>query len=159
MADKKPLSKSALLSALSEKTNLTKKDVDAFLEALTEIAYKEAKSVGKFTLPGFGILKLVQRAARMGRNPATGENIKIKASRKAKITPLKAFKDAALTGKMAASKVAAKPAAKKAVAKKAPAKKAPAKKAPAKKAVAKKAPAKKAPARKTAAKKTTAKKR
>ena len=54
----------------------------------------------------------------MGRNPATGETIKIKASRKAKITPLKAFKDAALTGKTAASKVA-KPAAKKATAKKA----------------------------------------
>ena len=99
----------------------------------------------------------VDRKARMGRNPATGETIKIKASRKAKITPLKAFKDAALTGKTAASKVA-KPAAKKATAKKA-APKAAAKKATAKKAVAKKAPAKKAPARKTAAKKTTAKKR
>ncbi|AFM11905.1 HU family DNA-binding protein [Turneriella parva] len=94
MADKKPLSKSALLSALSEKTNLTKKDVDAFLEALTEIAYKEAKSVGKFTLPGFGILKLVQRAARMGRNPATGEQIKIPAKTVVKFSVSKAAKEA-----------------------------------------------------------------
>lgn len=94
MADKKPLSKSALLSALSEKTNLTKKDVDAFLEALTEIAYKEAKAIGKFTLPGFGILKLVQRAARMGRNPATGEQIKIPAKTVVKFSVSKAAKEA-----------------------------------------------------------------
>jgi len=94
MADKKPLSKSQLLSALAEKTNLSKKDVDAFLEKLTEIAYKEAKSVGKFTLPGFGILKLVQRAARQGRNPATGQTIQIPAKTVVKMTLSKACKEA-----------------------------------------------------------------
>lgn len=94
MADKKPLSKSQLLSDLAEKTNLSKKEVDAFLEALTAIAYKEAKSVGKFTLPGFGILKLVQRAARSGRNPATGETIQIPAKTVVKMTLSKAAKEA-----------------------------------------------------------------
>jgi DNA-binding protein HU-beta len=94
MADKKPLSKSQLLSALADKTNLSKKDVDGFLEAITEIAYKEAKSVGKFTLPGFGILKLVQRAARTGRNPATGATIQIPAKTVVKMTLSKACKEA-----------------------------------------------------------------
>ena len=94
MAEKKPLSKNQLLSALAEKTNLSKKDVDAFLEKLTEIAYKEAKSVGKFTLPGFGILKLVQRAARQGRNPATGQTIQIPAKTVVKMTLSKACKEA-----------------------------------------------------------------
>lgn len=94
MAEKKPLSKSQLLSTLAEKTGHSKKDVDALLEALTEIAYKEAKSVGKFTLPGFGILKLVQRAARMGRNPATGEQIKIPAKTVVKFSVAKAAKEA-----------------------------------------------------------------
>jgi DNA-binding protein HU-beta len=94
MADKKPLSKSQLLSALAEKTNLSKKDVEAFLDKLTEIAYKEAKSVGKFTLPGFGILKLVQRAARQGRNPATGATIQIPAKTVVKMTLSKAAKEA-----------------------------------------------------------------
>jgi len=94
MADKKPLSKSQLLSELAEKTELSKKKVDEFLEALTAIAYKEAKSVGKFTLPGFGILKLVQRAARAGRNPATGETIQIPAKTVVKMTLSKAAKEA-----------------------------------------------------------------
>lgn len=94
MAEKKPLSKSQLLSELADKTNLSKKDVDGFLEALTAIAYKEAKSVGKFTLPGFGILKLVQRAARSGRNPATGATIQIPAKTVVKMTLSKACKEA-----------------------------------------------------------------
>lgn len=94
MAEKKPLSKSQLLSELADKTNLSKKDVDGFLEALTTIAYKEAKSVGKFTLPGFGILKLVQRAARSGRNPATGATIQIPAKTVVKMTLSKACKEA-----------------------------------------------------------------
>ncbi|MSO38275.1 MAG: HU family DNA-binding protein, partial [Acidimicrobiia bacterium] len=96
----------------------------------------------------------VDRKARMGRNPATGETIKIKASRRARITPLKAFKDAVLGGKAPAKKTAAK----KTVAKKTVARKAPAKKTAAKKTVAKKTVARKAPAKKTAAKKTVAKK-
>ena len=72
----------------------------------------------------------------MARNPATGEQVKVAAKRVARITPLKAFKDAVLSGKAPRAQE--------------PAKKAPARKAPAKKAPAKKAPAKKAPAKKTA---------
>ena len=64
---------------------------------------KEAKSVGKFTLPGFGILKLVQRAARMGRNPATGEQIKIPAKTVVKFSVAKAAKEA-IAGKAPAKK-------------------------------------------------------
>src|SRR5206468_233669 len=104
-------------------------------------------------ISGFAKFARVDRPARMGRNPQTGEAIRIKASRKARVTPLKMFKDAVLTGKSPAKKAPAKKAAsaKKAAAKKAPARKAaPAKKAPAKKTVAKKAPAKKTTARKTA---------
>jgi len=99
------------------------------------------------TISGFAKFARVDRAARMGRNPQTGEAIRIKASRRARVTPLKAFKDAVLTGKRPAKKAPAKKAS--------PAKKTTAKKAPAKKAPAKKAVARKAPAKKTAAKKTT----
>ncbi len=122
----------------------------------------------------FGKFKKVDRAARKGRNPFTGETIQIKASKKVRFLPAKALKEV-ISGarKLEAApkppvKVVAKPvvkaAAKKAPAKKAPAKKvvakkAPAKKAPAKKVVAKKAPAKKAPAKKVVAKKAPAKKK
>ena len=94
-------------------------------------------------ISGFLKFARVDRPARMGRNPATGEAIKIKASRRACVTPLKGFKDAVLAGKAPAKKAPAK----KAVATKAPAKKAVAKKAPVRKTVAKKAPAKKATGR------------
>ncbi len=172
-----------LVAEIAERAELEKKKADEVLQHTIEIITQFVAKGEKIAIPGFAKFARVDRKARMGRNPATGETIKIKASRKARITPLKAFKDAVLTGKVPASKVvktapkkaAAKPAAKKAAAKKPAvkkttakkaaakkpaAKKATAKKAPAKKATAKKAPAKKAPARKTAAKKkTTAKKR
>ena len=101
----------------------------------------------------FGKFKKVDRPARKGRNPFTGETIQIKASKKVRFLPAKALKEIiAGVRKLEAApkppvkvlpKVVAKPVAKKAVAKKAPAKKVVAKKAPAKKAPAKKAPAKK----------------
>jgi DNA-binding protein HU-beta len=143
-----------LVAEIAERCELEKKKSDEILQTVVEIIIAKVAKGETVAVPGFAKFARVDRKARMGRNPATGETIKIKASRKAKITPLKAFKDAALTGKTAASKVAAK----KATAKKAAAKPA-AKKATAKKATAKKAPAKKATARKTTAKKTTAKKR
>src|SRR5207248_3342069 len=96
------------------------------------------------SIPGFLKLARVSRPARMGRNPGTGEAIKIKASKKVRVTAFKAFKDAAM-GTSPAPKLnsgvwppAAKAAAKKTAAKKSPAKKAATKKAPAKKAAAKK---------------------
>jgi DNA-binding protein HU-beta len=105
----------------------------------------------------FGKFKKVDRKARMGRNPFTGETIKIKASKKARFLPAKALKEI-ISGERKLGpapkpevKAVAKPVVKKAAAKKA-AKKAPAKKKPAAKKVAKKAPAKKKPAKKSAKK-------
>ena len=70
----KPLTKSQIIGAVAETTGLTKKQAVATLEALVNLAYKNAKN--SFTLPGLGKLVLVNRKARMGRNPATGEAIK-----------------------------------------------------------------------------------
>ena len=70
----KKMSKSAVTSAMADKVDITKKQAALFLEELASLAYKEAKN--SFTLPGLGKLVLVNRKARMGRNPATGEAIK-----------------------------------------------------------------------------------
>ena len=73
---------------------MTKKDVSAFLETVAEIGCKEAKKNGSFVLPGFGKLVKQKRKARMGRNPATGEEIKIPAKTVVKFRIAKACKDA-----------------------------------------------------------------
>ncbi len=91
-AEKKPMTKAKILEALAEKTGLTKKNVNDVLGALTELAYKEAK-VG-FTLPGLGKLVVVNRKARTGRNPQTGQEIKIPAKRVLKFRIAKQAKDA-----------------------------------------------------------------
>ncbi len=93
MAKAKPLTKAQLVTALSEELDMAKKDVTGFMEALNTIAYKETKKKGSFTLPGVGKLVLVNRKARMGRNPATGETIKIKAKTVVKFRVAKACKD------------------------------------------------------------------
>ena len=90
----KPMTKAQLSTALSEKLDITKKQVNAFFKALNEIAYKETKKQGSFTLPGIGKLVLQKRKARIGRNPATGEEIKIKAKTVVKFRVSKACKDA-----------------------------------------------------------------
>jgi len=90
----KVMTKSQLVSKIADKASLTKKAVGEILDHLAEIAYKEAKNT--FTLPGLGKLVLVQRKARMGRNPATGEAIKIKAKKVVKFRVAKAAKDAIL---------------------------------------------------------------
>jgi len=88
------MTKSQLLTALSEKTELSKKDVDAVLTELADLAYKEVKTQGEFVVPGFGKLVKVNRKARMGRNPATGEAIKIPAKTVTKFRLAKAAKEA-----------------------------------------------------------------
>ncbi|HTI98034.1 MAG TPA: HU family DNA-binding protein [Dongiaceae bacterium] len=93
----KALSKSQIASAIAEKSGVTKKTAAEILEFIAELAYKNAKNT--FTLPGLGKLVLVNRAARMGRNPATGEAIKIKAKRVVKFRVAKAAKDAILGAK------------------------------------------------------------
>ena len=93
MAKAKPLTKAQLVTALSEELDMAKKDVTGLMEALNTIAYKETKKKGSFTLPGVGKLVLQHRKARMGRNPATGEAIKIKAKTVVKFRVAKACKD------------------------------------------------------------------
>jgi len=95
----KPMTKAQLVTELSENLDIAKKDVSGFLDALTTIAYKETKKKGSFTLPGLGKLVLVHRKARMGRNPATGETIKIKAKKVVKFRVAKACKDEILPSK------------------------------------------------------------
>lgn len=90
----KALTKSQVTSALAEKIGITKKQSALFLEELASLAYKNAKNT--FTLPGLGKLKLRNRAARIGRNPATGATINIPAKRVVKFTVAKAAKDAIL---------------------------------------------------------------
>jgi len=93
-AQAKALKKSQIVSCVAESTEITKKQAGAVIEALVALAYKNAKN--SFTLPGLGKLVLVNRKARMGRNPATGETIKIKAKRVVKFRVAKACKDAIL---------------------------------------------------------------
>ena len=90
----KTKTKSQIVSELAEKHGITKKQATEILESLVTMAYKEAKK--GFTIPGLGKLVVVQRKARMGRNPATGEAIKIKAKRVLKFRIAKAAKDAVL---------------------------------------------------------------
>jgi DNA-binding protein HU-beta len=93
----KALTKSQVAAELAAKSGLTKKAATEVLAIIADLAYKNAKNT--FTLPGLGKLVLVNRAARMGRNPATGETIKIKAKRVVKFRVAKAAKDAILGAK------------------------------------------------------------
>jgi len=90
----KALTKSQIADSIAEKSGITKKAAVAILEYIADLAYKNAKNT--FTLPGLGKLVLVNRKARMGRNPATGEAIQIKAKRVVKFRVAKAAKDAIL---------------------------------------------------------------
>lgn len=92
----KPMNKSQLLQMLAEKTGKSRKEVSGFLELFVETAYAEAKRNGEFTIPGLGKLQKKARAARMGRNPATGEQISIPAKTVVKFRVSKAAKDAIL---------------------------------------------------------------
>ena len=88
------LTKAQTAAKLADATGLTKKQVNAFFDEVSKLAYKEAKN--SFVLPGLGKLVLVHRKARTGRNPATGETIQIKAKKVLKFRVAKAAKDAVL---------------------------------------------------------------
>lgn len=90
----KAMTKTQVMSTLADKTGLTKKDVTAVVEEMVNLAYKEAKR--GFTIPGLGKLVLQRRKARMGRNPATGEQIRIPAKNVLKFRISKAAKDAVM---------------------------------------------------------------
>jgi len=85
-----------MIATLAEATNLSKKETIAFVDQLTEIVYKEVKKNGECIVPGFGKLVKAHRKAREGRNPATGETIKIPAKTVVKFRLAKAVKDAIL---------------------------------------------------------------
>lgn len=90
----KALTKNQMLTALAERTEMSKKDITRVVEELVNLAYSEA---GKgFTIPGLGKLVKQDRAARKGRNPATGEEIDIPAKTVLKFRIAKAAKDAVL---------------------------------------------------------------
>jgi DNA-binding protein HU-beta len=93
----KTMTKSQIADALAQSTGVTKKVAVQFLDELAALAYKQAKN--SFTLPGLGKLVLVQRKARIGRNPATGASIKIPAKKVVKFRVAKACKDAVLGAK------------------------------------------------------------
>lgn len=90
----KTLSKSQIAAAVAEKVGITKKQSVEILDYIAELAHKNAKN--SFTLPGLGKLVLVNRKARIGRNPATGEQINIPAKKVVKFRVAKAAKDAIL---------------------------------------------------------------
>ena len=90
----KAMTKSQIMTKIADNTGLTKKDVNTVIDEMVALAYKEAKN--GFTIPGLGKVVLVKRKARWGRNPATGEKIKIAAKKVLKFRFSKAAKDAIL---------------------------------------------------------------
>jgi len=93
------LNKSALLATIAKETDTDRKTAAFFLDVITDIAMREVKKNGEFTWPGVGKLVKQKRKARMGRNPATGEKIKIAAKTVVKFRVAKAAKEAVLAGK------------------------------------------------------------
>ena len=87
------LTKTQLVRHMAEKLELTNKQVGGFFDLLTETAVKETKKNGVFVIPGLGRLVKAERKARMGRNPQTGEAIKIKAKTVVKFRVAKSAKD------------------------------------------------------------------
>jgi DNA-binding protein HU-beta len=96
---KKKMSKTQLATELGEATSTNKKTAASFLESLNEIAYREVKKNGEFTIPGIGKLVMKKTKARMGRNPKTGEAMKIAAKTVVRFRVAKAAKDSVLPKK------------------------------------------------------------
>jgi len=167
-----------LVQAVSSQSGVERKDVDAVLKGFTDVVTAVVAKGEPVSISGFAKFVKVDRPARMGRNPQTQQPVRIKASKKARITPLKGFKDAvvktslapklergvwppapAAARKATATKTTAAKkttTARKTTASKAPARKTAAKKTTATRPAAKRPATKKAPAKKTTARKTTA---
>ncbi|MCR4611683.1 MAG: HU family DNA-binding protein [Lachnospiraceae bacterium] len=88
------MNKTELVAAMADKAGVSKKDAEASLKAFTEVVSEELKKGEKIQLVGFGTFEVSERAARTGRNPRTGEEMKIKASKAPKFKAGKALKDA-----------------------------------------------------------------
>jgi DNA-binding protein HU-beta len=91
---KKPMTKAQVVSHFAEKFEISKKTAASVVDEVAALAIAETKRTGSFTLPGIGKSVLSKRKARTGRNPATGEEIKIPAKTVVKIRVAKAFKEA-----------------------------------------------------------------
>jgi len=89
-----PIKKSQIISELANKLEISKKEVNAFLDTFVELAYKETKKNGAFIIPGVGKLVLKKTKKRKGRNPATGQEIEIPAKTVVKFSLFKACKEA-----------------------------------------------------------------
>ena len=92
----KKLTKSALLQLIAQETETDRRTAAFFMDVITEIALREVKKNGEFTFPGIGKLVKQKRKARIGRNPKTGESIKIAAKTVVKFRVAKAVKDSLL---------------------------------------------------------------
>jgi DNA-binding protein HU-beta len=136
------VNRSQLLNAIAERNDLSRKEADGLLTSFVDIITETVCRGEDVAISGFAKFRRIDRPARMARNPATGETVKVPAKRVARITPLKAFKDSVLSGKAP---------------KRAPVKKTTAKKTTAKKTTAKKTTSR-APSRKSATKRSTARK-
>lgn len=90
------MTKAQIVEALASKVGVAKKEVATLLEEMTNLAYQEVKRSGEFVVPGIGKLVKVNRKARTGRNPATGESIQIPAKTVVKFRVAKAAKEAVL---------------------------------------------------------------
>ncbi len=88
------MNKSELVSAMAAKTDLSKKDAEKALKAFIDVVSEELSQGGKIQLVGFGTFDVVERVARTGRNPQTGEEMQIAASKAPKFKAGKALKDA-----------------------------------------------------------------
>ena len=87
------MNKAELVAAMAEQAGLSKKDAEAALKAFTDVVSDELKNGGKVQLVGFGTFEVSERAAREGRNPQSGEVMKIAASKVPKFKAGKALKD------------------------------------------------------------------
>ena len=147
------MNKAQFIAALAPHFNGSKKEAAHAVDIVFDTITRNMSAGNDVMINDFGKFKKVDRKARMGRNPFTGENIKIKASKKARFLPAKALKEIISgdrkLGPAPKPEVKAAPKPAKKAAKKAPAKK----KAAAKKKSAKKAPAKRKPAKKAGKKK------
>ena len=104
------MNRSQLLNAYAERNDMTRREADAAVTSLLELITETVARGEDVAISGFAKFRRIDRPARMARNPATGEMVKVAAKRVARITPLKAFKDAVLTGKAPAKKAPAKKA-------------------------------------------------
>ena len=104
MAESKRMTQTAIVRELAESTGVNSRVAKQFVESLAELAVRETKKNGVFIVPGIGRLVRADRKARVGRNPATGEAIKIPAKKVVKFRVAKSVKDAIVPPKKTAAK-------------------------------------------------------